>query len=78
LIGLRLEVLLLLLVLGLMLEPLSSLLDLLTLVLLVSGVLLELLGQVMDLRRVLSGWGGGLEFGVGGLIQVAELKLVLL
>jgi len=42
--------LLLLLMLSLMLEPLSSLLDLLTLVFFVSGVLLELLGQVMDLR----------------------------
>lgn len=68
----------LLLVLGLMLEALSSLLDLLTLVLLVSSVLLELLGQVVDLRRVLSRWGGGFEFGIGGLIQVAKLQLVLL
>lgn len=42
--------LLLLLVLGLMLESLSSLLDLLTLVLFVSSVLLELLSQVVDLR----------------------------
>ena len=70
--------LLLLLMLSLMLESLSSLLNLLTLMLFVSSVLLKLLGQVVNLRRVLSGWGGGLEFGVGGLIEVAKLQLVLL
>lgn len=68
----------LLLVLGLVLESLSGLLDLLALVLLVGSVLLELLGQVVDLGRILSGGSGGFEFGIGGLIQVAELQLILL
>jgi hypothetical protein len=42
--------------LGLVLESLSSLLDLLALVLLLSGMLLEFLGEVVNLWRVLTDW----------------------
>lgn len=64
--------------LGVVLESMRSLLDLLALVLLLGSVVLELLGQVLYLRRVLTARGGGLDLREGGLIEAAELQLVLL
>lgn len=72
----RLE--LLRLMLGLMLESLGSLLNLLTLVLLLGRVLLELLGQVVNLWRVLTDGGVWFDLRIGGLVKMAELQLVLL
>lgn len=66
------------LMLGLMLESLSSLLDLLTLVLFVSSVLLEFLSQVVDLGRVLAGRSARFDLGIRGLIEIIELQVVLL
>lgn len=64
--------------LGLVLQSMCSLLDLLALVLLLGSVILKLFGQVLDLRRVLTGGGVGLDLWEGGLIEAAELQLVLL
>jgi len=65
------------LMLDLMLESLS-LMDLLTLVLFLSSVLLEFLGKVVNLWRVLTDGGVWFNLGVRGLVEVAELQLVLL
>jgi hypothetical protein len=59
--------------LGLMLESLSSLLDLLALVLLLSGMLLEFLGEVVNLWRVLTDWCVWFDLGICGLVEIAEL-----
>ena len=64
--------------LGLMLESLGSLLNLLALVLFLSGVFLKFVGQVVNLGRILAGGSTWLDLWVGGLVQVVELQLVLL
>lgn len=61
----------------LLLESLGVL-DLLTLLLLLGGVLLKFLGQVVNLWRILASRGGRFEFGIGRLIEIAELQLILL
>jgi hypothetical protein len=66
------------LVLGLMLESLVGLVDLLALVLFLSSVLLEFLGEVVNLWRVLTDGSVWFDLWIGGLIEVAELQLVLL
>lgn len=74
---LRLE--LLWLMLSLMLESLVGLVDvLLALVLLLSSVLLEFLGEVVNLWRVLTDGSVWFDLGIRGLVEVAELQLVLL
>lgn len=66
------------LVLSLMLESLVGLVDLLALVLFLSSVLLEFLGEVMNLWRVLTDGSVWFNLWIRGLIEVAELQLVLL
>lgn len=65
--------------LNLMLESLVGLVDvLLALVLLLSSVLLEFLGEVVNLWRVLTNGSVWFDLGIRGLVEVAELQLVLL
>ena len=74
---LRLE--LLWLMLSLLLESLVGLVDvLLALVLLLSSVLLEFLGEVVNLWRVLTDGSVWFDLWIRGLVEVAELQLVLL
>lgn len=72
----RLE--LLWLMLGLLLQSLSSMLDLLSLLLFLSGVLLKLVGQVVNLGRILTSGSVWFDLRIRGLIEIAELQLVLL
>ena len=65
--------------LSLMLESLVGLVDvLLALVLPLSSVLLEFLGEVVNLWRVLTDGSVGFDLWIRGLVEVAELQLVLL
>ena len=67
------------LVLSLMLESLVGLVDLLlALVLLLSSVLLEFLGEVVNLWRVLTDGSVWFDLWIRGLVEIAELQLVLL
>ena len=66
------------LMLSLMLESLVGLVDLLALMLFLSSVLLEFLGEVVNLWRVLADLGVWFDLWIRGLVEVAELQLVLL
>ena len=66
------------LMLSLVLQSLGSLLNLLALVLFLSSVLLEFLGEVVNLWRVLTNGTVSFVLGIRGLVEVAELQLVLL